>query len=104
MYGALVAVLCLARDGQRVLLRIDSLPAVKILGRRFCAANQTINKYIGFFDYMCTIRNVSMQVIHVPREENYAAHHLAYCHIRQAKKLVALGRKVPVRWLKKFSL
>jgi ribonuclease HI len=79
-------VLSLARDGERILLIMDSTPAVKILQRRWSKKNERINSYIARFDYICTTRNIHVQVEHAGRQGNWAAHFLAYNRIDLASK------------------
>jgi hypothetical protein len=99
-YSIMAAVLSLSPDHSHVLVHTDCAPAANICSGRWSKTSDTLNNFIGFFDFECTKRDIVFQVVHVPREENFGAHYLSQGMIEKAGTFVTLNKQVEITALK----
>jgi len=103
----LVSILTLGGKDNCLLIYTDCEPALKIFNNRWCKKNDALNEYIAYTDLISTKNYISIQVQAVPREKNYAAHHLSHGEIGNAQNYANLNRvvkaKLPVQLYKAGS-
>lgn len=92
-YAIMAAVLTLTPNAHRVQVYTDCSPAAQICSSRWCKTNSLLNRYIAYFDFECTNRDIFFQVTHLEREDNFGAHHLSQGQLFKARDLVPLTVK-----------
>jgi len=102
-YSILTAILTLGKDNNNVQVYTDSKTAVDICSNRWCKTNDTLNKYIAFFDVECAQRGILMQVKWKRRGENYGAHHLSQGKENLAKRYAQITHKKEAVRMKELS-
>ena len=89
----MLGAISLSQGNERILIKTDSTTATKILNKRWCKKNDTINRYIAIFDSLCTTKSLSIQVAHVARENNWTAHFLSQANLLKANTFGKLSRR-----------